>query len=116
MATQYLVTSVRSTSSGTVGRSLNAIRNHHIVIDSPTIGEAITSGEAFLSGISSCGVNLVEVAARDEGVPLERMQVEIDGLRDPEAPANFAQVNMRFRLAGVSQAQAEALVQIYKDR
>jgi len=113
---QYVVTSVRSTSSGTVGRSLNAIRNHHVVIDSPTIVEAVTSGEAFLAGISSCGVNLIEVAARDEGVPLARLEVEIDGLRDPAAPGNFARVDMRFRLAGVSQAQAEALVQIYQER
>jgi uncharacterized OsmC-like protein len=116
MNQQYLVTSVRSTSSGIIGRSLNAIRNHHIVIDSPTIGEAVTSGEAFLAGISSCGVNLIEGVARDEGVPLSRTEVEIEGLRHPDAPSDFAQVNMRFTLHGVNQEQAQFLVQRYKDR
>jgi uncharacterized OsmC-like protein len=116
MQQDYLVTSVRSTSSGTVGRSLNQMRNQHIVIDSPTLGEAVTSGEAFLAGISSCGVNLIEVAARDQGVPLQRLEVEIEGLRHPDTPANFAQVNMRFTMHGVDHEQARALVQTYQDR
>jgi len=112
---EFLVTAVRSASSGTVGRSLNQVRNHHIVIDSPSIGEALTSSEAFLAGISSCGVNLVENAAREAGVPVTRMEVEIEGLRRPERPSDFAQVNMRFTLYGVDQQQATALVQRYKD-
>lgn len=115
MSEQYLVNTVRSYSSGTVGRSMNTIRNHHLIIDSPTIGEEITSGDAFLAGVSSCGVTLVERAARDMGIPLQRMEVTIDGLRDRQAPSTFARVDMRFRLVGVSQEQAETLVGRYKD-
>jgi uncharacterized OsmC-like protein len=115
MSEQYLVNTVRSYSSGTVGRSMNTIRNHHLIIDSPTIGEEITSGDAFLAGVSSCGVTLVERAARDMGIPLQRMEVTIDGLRDRQAPSTFARVEMRFLLVGVSQEQAETLVGRYKD-
>jgi uncharacterized OsmC-like protein len=115
MSEQYIVNTVRSYSSGTVGRSMNTIRNHHLIIDSPTIGEEITSGDAFLAGVSSCGVTLVERAARDMGIPLRHMEVTIDGLRDRSAPTTFARVEMRFRLVGVTQEQAETLVGRYKD-
>ena len=106
--------SIRSTSSGTVGRSLNAIRNHHIVIDSPSIGEEITSGEAFLLGVSACGVTLVEGAARDLGIPVEHTEVTIEGYRVPDRPA-FERVTMRFVFTGPTQEQAETLVGRYKD-
>ncbi len=112
---QYLSTAVRSSSAGLIGRSLNSARNHHFVIDSPALGEALGSGEAFLAGVSSCGVTLCENAAREMGVPLERMEVAIEGLRERERPANFARVAMRFTLHGVDQAQADAVVQRYKD-
>ena len=41
MSEQYLSTAVRSYSVGLAGRSMNSVRNHHFVIDSPTIGEAL---------------------------------------------------------------------------
>ncbi len=115
MSEQYLVNTVRSYSSGTVGRSMNTVRNHHFIIDSPTIGEEITSGDAFLAGVSSCGVTLVERAARDADIPLQHMEVIIEGLRDRQAPTSFARIDLRFRLVGVSTEQAEWLVGRYKD-
>jgi uncharacterized OsmC-like protein len=115
MSEQHLVNSVRSYSSGLVGRSLNTVGRHHFVIDSPALGEEITSADAFLAGISSCGVNLVEAAARDAGVPVRRTEVTIEGLRDRQALSTFERINLRFVLTGPSQEQAEALVQRYKD-
>jgi uncharacterized OsmC-like protein len=111
----YLVTSVRSYSSGIVGRSLNTARNQHFVIDSPTIGEALGSGEAFLAGVSSCGVTLCERAAQELGIPVARMEVTIDGLREPQNPTTFARIDMTFTLHGPDQERAEAVVQRYKD-
>ena len=115
MSEQYLVNTVRSYSAGTIGRSMNTVRNHHFIIDSPTIGEEITSGDAFLAGVSSCGVTLIERAAEGAGIPLARMEVIIEGLRDRQAPTSFARIEMRFRLVGVSAEQAEWLVGRYKD-
>lgn len=115
MSEQYLVNTVHSYSAGTVGRSMNTVRNHHFIIDSPTIGEEITSGDAFLAGVSSCGVTLIERAAQDAGIALARMEVIIEGLRDRQAPTSFARIDMRFRLVGVSNEQAEWLVGRYKD-
>src|SRR5438874_7594315 len=113
MSEQYLVNSVRSYSSGTVGRSLNTVGNHHFVIDSPSLGEEITSGDAFLSGISSCGVNLVEAAAQETGITLHRTEVTIDGIRLRSNPTSFEKIELRFVLSGPSQEQAEALVHRY---
>lgn len=115
MAEQPLVNRVRSSSSGLVGRSLNAVGPHHFVIDSPSVGEEITSADAFLAGISSCGVNLVERAARDAGVSLQRIEVAIEGVRDRQAPAAFARIALRFTLTGPTREQAEALVGRYQD-
>ncbi len=116
MADEYVLNSVRSYSSGTVGRSLNTVRNHHFVIDSPSIGEAITSGDAFLSGISSCGVNLVEVLARDSAVRLRRTEVTIDGVRNTKDPSVFERIDLRFVLTGPTREQADLLVDSYKKR
>lgn len=114
MSQQTPAYTVRSYSRSVVGRSLNDIRNHHLAIDSPSLGQEITSGEAFLSGISACGVTLVQGAARDAGVPLDRLEVTIEGYRNPNEP-RFDRVAMRFVLEGVSQEQAEELVGRYKD-
>ena len=111
------VESVRSYSSGVVGRSLNSARTNHFVLDSSSgPNEALNSAEAFLAGISSCGVNLIEMHARDTGVPLRGLQVAIEGVRTAARPATFQAIRMRFELHGVDQAQAEALVATYRER
>jgi len=70
MADGVKIDTVRSGSSGVLGRSLNSARHQHLVLDSPSgPNEAITNGEAFLAGISSCGT-LIEKHAHDTGVPL----------------------------------------------
>src|SRR5712692_3392687 len=105
------IDTVRSYSTGTPGRALNQARMHHFVLDSPSgPNEALTNGEAFLAGISSCGVTLIEKHAHDTGVPVARMEVVIDGIRSLPAPARFQRIDVDFRIEGVDQAQAEALV------
>ncbi|MBI2158950.1 MAG: OsmC family protein [Candidatus Rokubacteria bacterium] len=89
----------------------------HFVLDSPTgPNEALTNGEAFLAGISSCGVTLIEKHAQETGVPVKRMEVTIEGARRLDAPNRFQSVSMRFTIAGVDQAQAERLVETYRER
>ncbi len=111
------VETVRSASSGTVGRAVNEARGQRLVLDSSTApqADALTNSEAFLAGISSCGVTLIEGHAKDTGVPVRRMTVTIEGARAPGEP-RFQSVAMRFEIAGVSQAQAEALVETYRSR
>ena len=108
---------VRSSSSGVVGRARNSTRNAGLVLDSSTRPQpdAFTNSEAFLAGVSSCGVTLIEMHAQETGVPLERMTATIEGVRVPPAP-RFSRITMRFELVGVSQAQAEELVETYRKR
>ena len=111
------IDTVRSYSSGMVGRALNSARTNHFVIDSPNgPNEALTSGEAFLAGISSCGVTLVELYAREKGIPVTSMHVTIEGIRSLANPTSFQAINMRFEIAGVDPAQADHLVETYKSR
>ena len=111
------IDTVRSGSSGVLGRSLNHARQQHFVLDSPSgPNEAITNGEAFLAGISSCGVTLIEKHAHDTGVPLAGMEVVIEGVRSNAAPNRFQAINVRFELRGVDQARAEALVETWRER
>ncbi len=117
MADDLKIDTVRSGSSGVLGRSLNSARHQHFVLDSPSgPNEAITNGEAFLAGISSCGVTLIEKHAHDTGVPLRGMQVIIEGIRSNAAPNRFQAINVKFELRGVDQARAEALVETWRDR
>ena len=111
------VETVHSASSGTIGRAINEARGQRLPLDSSSRPQpdAFTNSEAFLGSISSCGVTLIEMHAREAGVPLTSMAVTIEGVRNPSEP-RFRVVTMRFELHGVSQAQADGLVETYRSR
>jgi len=113
-----MIDTIRSSSSGTIGRAVSLARDQRLVLDSSAHPrpDALTNSEAFLAGISSCGVTLIEVYAQEHGVPLKRMDVAIEGVRAAADLTRFASITMRFEIAGVSQAQAEALVETYRNR
>src|SRR5262245_11867555 len=117
MADDVKIDTVRSYSSGVLGRSLNVARMQHFVLDSPSgPNEAVTNGEAFLAGISSCGVTLIEKYAADNGIPLTSMQVVVNGIRSNAEPNRFQAITFAFQIRGVDQAQAEHLVATWRDR
>lgn len=112
------IDSVRSSSGGVIGRARNEARGTSVFFDSSgrPQPDALTNSEAFLGGVSSCGVTLIEGHAKDTGVPLKHTVVTIEGTRAAAAPNRFARVTMTFELTGVSQAQAESLVETYRGR
>jgi uncharacterized OsmC-like protein len=117
VADDVVIDRVRSETTHVPGRSLNQARTNHFVIDSSSGSpEAMTSIEAFLAGISSCGVNVVHREAVARGLPLSRAVVEIEGRRSKADTSTLAGVDMRFTLSGVDQAQAEELVEEYRRR
>jgi uncharacterized OsmC-like protein len=109
---------IRSSSSGTLGRAVSEVRGQRLVLDSSSRPQpdAFTNSEAFLAGISSCGVTLIEMHAAETRIPLKRIGVTIEGVRAAADPARFARVTMRFELAGVTPGQAEDLVATYRNR
>jgi len=111
------VDTVRSSNSAVVGRAQSEARGYRLVLDSSSRAQpdAFTNSEAFLAGVSSCGVTLIEGHAKDTGVPMRSIQVTIEGARTPAEP-RFQSVTMRFELEGVDQPTAEQLVEAYKGR
>ena len=116
---------VSAASTRTFGRVLWSCRDQHFVADGPVHngcpGEAVTPAELFLAGIATCGVELVEVIARAEGIPLQAASAEISGEIDPDDPVRsdvnvFNRVRLSFRLEGVSAEQGELLVDRFKKR
>lgn len=115
----------RAASTDTFGRVLCNARNHHFVIDGPEQngcpGEEVTPAELFLSAVASCGVELVQVLAKSAGIPLEGIDVTIQGLMDRSRPVRpdvslFNSVSLRFRMKGVTDDDAKQLVEKFKGR
>ncbi len=112
-------------STETFGRVLCSARTQHFVVDGPIQngcpGEAITPGELFLSGIAACGVELVQVLATAQQVPLQAAMVTIRGVIDPSKPVRpdvslFNAVRLHFHLKGVTQEQGAQLIEAFKRR
>jgi len=116
---------VRARSTDTFGRVLCSARDHHFIVDGPVQngcpGEEVTPPELFLSAVASCGVELVHVIARDQGVPLSRVDVTIHGTVDrgnqPRGDVTlFNSVHLRFTLGGTDASRAAALIEGFKRR
>ena len=112
-------------STDTFGRVLCSARNHHFIIDGPVQnecpGEEVTPAELFLAGVASCGVELIQVIAREQEVPLQSVQVHIAGMIDRDNPVRtdlmvFNEVRLQFRLTGVTKEQAGQLVAAFQGR
>jgi uncharacterized OsmC-like protein len=95
------------------------------VVDGPVHngcpGEEITPGELFLAAVGPCGVELVQVLAKSEGVPLRGIAVDIRGAIDRSRPVRsdvslFNSVSLSFRMNGVTEQQVRLLVESFKGR
>jgi uncharacterized OsmC-like protein len=116
---------VQARSTDVFGRVLCDCREHHFVVDGPVHngcpGEAVTPAELFLAGIATCGVELVQVFAREEELPLHTVHVDIAGEIEPENPVRkdlmvFNRVRLAFQLEGVTEDEAARLVERFKGR
>ncbi len=114
---------ISARSTPVFGRVLCNARNHHFIVDGPVQngcpGEAVTPAELFLAGIAACGVELVQVVARAEGVEVGSISARISGEIDRERPVRddvtvFTSVRLDLELAGVEQSKAEHLVELFK--
>jgi uncharacterized OsmC-like protein len=116
---------VSAASTDTFGRALCSARNHHVVVDGPEQngcpGEEITPVEAFLAAVAACGVELVQVIAKDEKLPLKKVAAQISSTQDRSRPVRpdvslLNSVHVKFRLQGVSQQEGERLIGAFKGR
>jgi uncharacterized OsmC-like protein len=116
---------VQARSTDLFGRVLWSCRDQHFVADGPVHngcpGEAVTPAELFLAGIASCGVELIEVIARSDDVPVGAVRARISGEIDTERPVRddvtvFTSVRLELEVEGVGQTEAERLVEQFKRR
>jgi len=116
---------VKAHSTDTFGRVMCSARNHYFVVDGPVQngcpGEEITPSELFLSAVAACGVELLQVIAKQQEVPLAGSSVRVYGMMDRNNPvrpdvALFNSVSLQFRLRGVTQEEGEGLVQAFRGR
>ena len=116
---------VDARSTDTFGRVLCNARQHHFIIDGPVQngcpGEALTPPEAFFAGVASCGVELIQVIAKEQGFPLTGVRASMRGIIDKDNPVRtdctvFNSVEVDLAFAGVTRDQAEVLVEAFKGR
>ena len=117
--------SAEARSTSAFGRVLVSARDQHLVVDGPVQngcpGEAITPGELFLAAVASCGVELVEVIARERGTGLSQVTARISGTIDRSRPVRsdltvFNSVHLDLELGGVGDEEAAALVAAFTAR
>lgn len=122
---QTRVYQTRAKSTDTFGRVLVSARDQHLIVDGPAQngcpGEAIGPAELFLSGVASCGVELIHVLAQDSGVPLRSVTATIEASQDRANPVRqdvslFNTVHITLELAGITREQGEDLVTRFKQR
>ncbi len=116
---------VHAETTATFGRVSCSIRQHTLTVDGPAQngcpGEAPTPGEMFLAGAAACGVDMLQVLARDAGIALTHVGVtvrgSIDRERQPRADVTvFTSVELDLRLRGPNPAQAAELVAGFQRR
>ena len=116
---------VNARSSDVFGRVLVNARDQHLIVDGPVQngcpGEAVGPAEIFLGGVATCGVELIQVLAKDLGIPLRGITATIEAEQDPakrtrEDVSTFTAVRLRLTLSGVSQEQGEDLVGRFRRR
>jgi uncharacterized OsmC-like protein len=116
---------IRAGLTDTFGRLICSTRHHHFVVDGPAQngcpGEALTPPEIFLAGVITCGVELVQVFAREKNLSLRSATGVISAILDRSNQARpdvtlFNSVRLDFTLKGVTHDEGHQLVDAFKAR
>jgi uncharacterized OsmC-like protein len=117
--------SVGARSTDVFGRVMCSAREHEFLVDGPVQngcrGEELTPPELFLAAVASCGVELVQVIARDEGRSIGPIRLSVEGKvdrsRQPRTDLTvFNSLQMRFTIAGTDADAARTLVEGFRRR
>ena len=116
---------VNARSTDVFGRVLVSARDHHFIVDGPVQngcpGEELTPPEIFLAAVGSCGVELLHVIARDQGTPITRVGLAVQGTVDRSRQKRqdvtvFNSVRLDFTVAGADGETAAKLVEGFRRR
>jgi uncharacterized OsmC-like protein len=82
-------------------------------------GEVVSPAELFLAGVASCGVELVQVIAAVQNMPVQAVSATTEGVQDRSQPVRpdvslFNRVRLEFQLKGVMAEQGSELIESFK--
>ncbi len=112
-------------STDVFGRVLCNARDHHFIVDGPVQngcpGEEVTPPELLLSSVAACGVELVQVIAKEQGTRIGAVSVSVYGMLDRGNQSRpnvtvYNKVEMSFTVSGTDGATASQLVEAFKRR
>src|SRR5688500_494445 len=90
MSTDIRPYDVAAQSTDVFGRVLCSARNHHFIVDGPVQngcpGEEITPAELCLAGVAACGVELIQVLGKQNGVAMGALRARVHGVIDRAHP------------------------------
>jgi len=112
----------RSYSTGVQGRCIGSSGNHHFVVDyaphQEGPGDMPAPTHYFLSGVTSCGVLMIEREARHRGVRIDRLDAQIEAFRrsepDGRPHTTFKRIEMEFTFVGPTDTEAKELIAHYQ--
>jgi uncharacterized OsmC-like protein len=116
---------IQAQSTETFGRVRCQARDRQFLVDGPVqngcLGIEVTPAEVFLAGVAACGVELLQVIAKEQQLPVQAIDVQISGTIDRSKPVRpdvtlFNSVHVEFAIAGVSVEKANELVDRFKRR
>jgi uncharacterized OsmC-like protein len=112
-------------STDVYGRVMCNARDHHFIVDGPVSngcpGEELTPPELLLSSVGACGVELVQVIAKETNKTIGAVSVSVYGMLDRGNQSRpnvtvYNKVHMKFTVHGTDGATAAELVEAFKRR
>lgn len=112
-------------STDVFGRVMLNARDHHFIVDGPVQngcpGEEVTPPELLLSSVAACGVELVQVIAKEQNARAGAVEVAAYGMLDRANQSRpnvtvYNKVQLTFTLRGTDGATAAQLVEAFKRR
>lgn len=125
MSTDIRTYDVAARSTDVFGRVLCNARDHHFIVDGPVQngcpGEAVTPAELFLASVAACGVELIQVLAKQAGTDIPSLHARVHGMMDRSNPVRsdytvFNEVHIELEFAGTSYEKAVELAEAFKKR
>jgi uncharacterized OsmC-like protein len=126
IAADLAMASVNGVLTNQPGRAIINVRNHYMVSDSVTpLGfpsEETNPMDMFLGALASCATLIAENQALADGVPLVDAGVSVEadfdprGLRGEDVNPRIQAMRVHWKLSGVDEGQAEALVDSWINR
>lgn len=107
------------------GRVLCSARDHHFIVDGPLYnncpGEELTPPEVFLTAVASCGVELIQVIAKEQGIAVGAVEIgvygQVDRAKQPRTDITlFNKVHLTITVHGTDRNTASQLVQAFQRR